>query len=358
MNLNRSFLLGAAFAFFGLLLFAEGLLGWVLASGAWYAHVDPAGDMTSRAELEERIQATPVTGKRSLLVYGDSVLGATALLEHRLPDARNRTLHHHLKEGFRAKGSEILDLGADGLLLPDIEALQRKVGPFSPKNVLLILNFRMFAEEFATGPKALSRKFLRQDMSPAVRDLVGEAEASDREALWGNRLYEGFCEHWILFREAQVLKSLWFAPSRKDFFERQLERVTGHDDAQADIREETLKQRTAGYYKDQIWRTDSLPFRSLQETLNDLMEGAPDVTVVLTPQNAAFLEGILDLPESKKNRRILKDLLEPYKQKGLRYLDWSDHYPKELFLDHCHLTPEGNERYAKDLLEQLQGGRP
>ena len=82
------------------------------------------------------------------------------------------------------------------------------------------------------------------------------------------------------------------------------------------------------------------------------------VTVILTPQNQKFLGSYLDKPSFSWNRKTLAAFMKPYANRGVAYQDWADLSPPGLFLDHCHLTPEGNQRYAGDLAQILRGGKP
>src|SRR5579871_4097701 len=91
MTLSKSFLRGACFSFFGLLLLAEILLRLTVPTGFWYRHFDFSGDMTSLAELRDRIHYA-VPGDHHILLLGDSVLGASSLIEHRIPGAKQKTL--------------------------------------------------------------------------------------------------------------------------------------------------------------------------------------------------------------------------------------------------------------------------
>src|SRR5690349_21511634 len=95
MTLNKSFLMGACLAFFGFLLLSEILLRATVPTGFWYRHFDFSSDMTSLAELQDRIDYAAPEGHRIFLL-GDSVLGGSALMEHRIPDAREKTLSHFL----------------------------------------------------------------------------------------------------------------------------------------------------------------------------------------------------------------------------------------------------------------------
>jgi hypothetical protein len=353
MNLNKSFLWGACVSFLGLILLSEIFLRLSVPAGFWYRHFDFSGDMTSLAELKDRIRYAAPQEHRVLLL-GDSVLGASALMEHRIPQAREKTLYHRLRKDLASRGIPSLSLASDGLLMPDIEGLDPELQPYPPAKILLILNFRMFSEDFAEGSKALSRSFL----TPNLQSRIAPNPVPSAEAKLGDRLYTGMCDHWVLFRETQMAKTLWYYPSQKDFFQHMLEVVVGKNESQSDLIEAALKQKIAPYYKSYLWDRNALPLTCLKRVLDQWTALHIPVQVVLTPQNPKFLGSYLDKPSYRKNRKILAAFLRPYSTSGVDYLDWADRYPASFFLDHCHLTPEGNEKYAKDLAGLLFGGKP
>lgn len=357
MTLTRDFLKGACLSFFGLLLSVEILLRLTIPSGFWYRHFDVSGDMTSRAELRDRIRYA-VPPEHRVLLLGDSVLGASALMEHRIPGARLATLSRILREDLRPDGFNALSLGSDGLLLPDIEGLTAEWKGPPPEKILLLLNFRMFSKEFAEGSKALSRNFLLSNLPEEIRKRLAPETPPGQEARLSDGLYEWMCGHWALFRETQAAKTLWYYPSQKDFFQRQLEGIVGSNDTEADIIEAALKQKVAPYYQPYLWDRGALPFASLKNVLDQWVQRRVPLTVVLTPQNAGFLGSYLDKPSFEKNRKALAAFLKTYRNQGLIYEDWSGKYPPSFFLDHCHLKPEGNRRYAADLQVLLEGKRP
>ncbi len=354
MTLTRDFLKGACLSFFGLLLSVEIFLRLTVPSGLWYRHFDFSGDMTSRAELRDRLHYAVPPDHRVLLL-GDSVLGASALMEHRIPRARLTTLSRILREGLRSEGFNALSLGSDGLLLPDIEGLTAEWNDPQPEKILLLLNFRMFSREFAEGFKALSRDFLLTDLPEDIQKRLAPETPPGQEARLSDGLYQGMCDHWVLFRETQAAKTLWYYPSQKDFFQRLLEGVVGRNDMEADILEAALKQKVAPYYQAYSWDPDALPLTCLKRILDLWSRARLPVTVVLTPQNERFLGSYLDKPSFQKNRKTLSSFLKTYTRRGMVYKDWSGKYPSSFFLDHCHLTPEGNRRYAADLQVLLEG---
>lgn len=357
MNLSKPFLLGACLSLFGLLLLSEAFLRLTVPDGFWYRQFDFSGDMTSMAELRDRIDyATPAD--RRVLLLGDSVLGASALMEHRIPKARSLTLSRLLTRELDGIGFHALSLGSDGLLLPDIEGLTSEFSSRPPEKILLLLNFRMFAKDFNEGSKALSRNFLLGDLPADIQKRLASDPSPSAEAQLSDWLYTDMCFHWTLFRETQMAKILWYYPSQKDFYQRLLERAVGKNEIQSEIIEAALKQKVAPYYQSFLWDPQGLPFISLKKALDQWTGKHIPVLVILTPQNQKFLGSYLDKPSFEKNRKALAALLKPYASSGVIYEDWADRYPQAFFLDHCHLTPEGNQRFAGDLTGFIEKGRP
>jgi hypothetical protein len=351
---SKSFWLGVLCGLFGLLFLAEATVRLTVPRGFWYHHFDISGDLTSLPELRDRIRYS--TSNRPLFLLGDSVLGASALAEHRVPNARTQTLSYQLTGSLAAQGRSALSLGADGNLLTDLLALSQEMPPQPGDQVLLLLNFRMFAKEFAEGPKALAHSFLAADLPVDLQTRVQPDPPLTEEARLSDGLYDRMAQHWMLFRETQMLKTLWYYPSQKDFFQRLLEKLVGTNDTQTEIAEAALKQKIASYYLPYLWPSTSLPETSLKRLLDLYASHQVKVMVILTPQNPKFLGGAVDKPSFQKNRAGLAKFMKTYRGQGIQYQDWADRYPPSLFFDHCHLRPEGNDHYAKDLAALLGAG--
>jgi len=357
MTFNKNFFLGAFLSFVLLVLGAEVLLRSTVPAGFWYRHFDFSGDMTSLAELRDRIQSIHPPERLDLLL-GDSVLGASALMEHRIPEARNKTLSRLLADLLKSPNHISMSLGSDGFLLPDIEGVTAEILKHPPARILLLLNFRMFAKNFNEGPNALSRNFLLGNLPLGIQKKLAPATPPTEESRLSDRLYAAMCDHWFLFREAQMAKTLWYYPSQKDFFQRRLEQIMGRNEDQEEMAEAALKLKTADYYQAYLWDKDGLPFQCLKQCLQQWNQMHIPVVVVLTPQNKKFLGKALDKPSFEKNKRALASFMKPYAVRGIRYQDWSNRYPSSFFLDHCHLNFEGNQQYAGDLAEVLKGVAP
>jgi hypothetical protein len=353
MTESKSFWIGMFSSFFILLIVAELFCCFAARNGFWYDHFDLSGDMTSLPEIQDRLHY--LSGKpRPVVLFGDSVLGASALMEHRVPEARSFSLSKLLKAQGQSSGLFCLSLASDGLLLPDIEALTTELEKTPPEKILLLLNFRMFAKVYAGGPDALSRKFLLNDLSPEFLSRVGAGCESPAESRLSEGLYAWMCRTSAFFRDSQMLKTLWYYPSQKDFFQKLLERIMGAPEGQEDLQEAALKLKVASYYQPNSWSPTDLPFACLKSAISRWEKKRIRVFVVLTPQNAKFLGERFDKPSFEANRKAVAAFFKINVSPLVAYQDWSLRYPPSLFLDHCHLTSEGNERYAKELMKYME----
>jgi hypothetical protein len=338
-----SFVAGAAAGFLLLLLACEASSRSAARSGFWYRRFDFSGTLTSLPELRDRIRWARAHDS-SLFLLGDSVLGASALVEHGATNARKKTVAAFLAEIGDQKGWFVQSLGADGLLLADLEAIGREIREPPAQRVLLVLNFRMFSSEFQSPRKALSRDFLTPSLPDELRQLR-RAEAGSVEARLAGRLSALACEHWFLFRTTQLLRTLWFFPTQLDFYRRMEGGLVGEGEDR-DLQEAALRLKVASYYEDR-WDDSSVAFRTLGRLLEVLGKSATRTVVVLTPQNPDFVTGSREVVE--RNRGLLERFVKERETASLTYHDWSARYPAGDFLDHCHLAAEANRTYARDL---------
>ena len=329
-------LLSAAATFLVLSVASEGASRLAARTGFWYRRLDLAGTVTSLPELEERIRWAAAQPRPAFLL-GDSVLGASALLEHgtKESEARRETLAACLRRREARAGRHVESLAADGMLVPDLEAVGRLARHAPPQKALLLLNVRMFAREFQDPKKSVSREFFGGLLPPGV---VARSGSSIEKSV-----PEWAVEHSSLLRASAMLKSLWYFPTRRDFFRRAAERVLGPD-GDPELQEAALRLKVGGYYRD-LWDAASPGFRSLERTLRDLSERTSAV-VVLTPQNPDFVE---DPALLRRNGATLEAFVRSRGLPRVRYRDWSERFPSDRFLDHCHLTAAGNREYAEDL---------
>jgi hypothetical protein len=332
---DRAFQAGFLFALLFWLVGAE-VFCRAGAAGLWYRHFDFSGRLVSRPELRDRL-AYFTRQPATVCLLGDSVAGASALIENRIPNAAQSSLTGRLQAHCEGQGRHLFSLSADGLLVPDIESIATEFDTARPDTVLILLNYRMFAPEFQTDGAA-SRAFLAGNgtsLGATIEVLAHRYSA--------------------LFRSTQLLKSLWYFPSQKDFFQQQLERWFPNP-RDADLAEAALMLKVAPYYRNVAWQTDSAAFRSLGRLLDHLRTQHLPARIVFTPQNVTFLHDVLSPDQFRDNRAVLDAFVHVHAGTETVYFDWAERYPARSFLDHCHLTRDGNDQYARDLVALLVGG--
>lgn len=344
---DRVFVLGAATSFLVLLLATE-VVARFTTSRLWlYDRFDVSGALTSLPELEDRIRWAR-SAPRSLVLLGDSVLGTTALLEHGESDARGKTLPRVLQS---VRGERVVSLGADGLVPLDLLAIARTVsrsaGGTEAPGLVLVVNFRMLAREHETEDRRLSRPFLAGGLEEGQRP--GKAGGAFEESVLSARLFDAASRQLLLFRSAQLLRTLWYHPTQRDRVQRMVESALGRPPV-GDVEEAALRMRILPFYQEPF-REGAPALDALVATIREL-RAVGDPIVVLSPQNPDVLEEAGD--GVAQSRALLRSAVS--RAGATRYLDLADHLAAPFFLDHCHLTPEGNRRFAEELSRALGTG--
>ena len=113
------------------------------------------------------------------------------------------------------------------------------------------------------------------------------------------------------------------------------------------MREAALEMRVAPFYRNS-WATAAQSFGALRTLLRSSRSVPGRLTIVLSPQNPDVVRAVGNAATVEANRRHLAAFLHA-EAAGTRYEDWLARYAPALFLDHCHLTAEGNRRLAADL---------
>jgi hypothetical protein len=349
--LDRRVAATAAVTFLLLLAFAELVSRGLSSAGALYGQISLSGVITSLPELEDRVRWGLRGQSPPVLLLGDSVLGASAMCERGQPGARRSTLPSALADRRAPVRSRVVSLAADGLVPGDLEAisyvLERTVSRLArPARVVLVVNVRMLASELDREGQRVSREFLLPALPPASRaELV---PAAPRGEAIGTRLYGGAASASALFRLSQQLRTLWYYPTPADARQRLVEAVFGKPPA-GDVEEAALRMRVEGFYQE-LWREDAPAARALRRLIPALRHADPRLLVVFSPQNPSYLEK--GGPEvATANANLLRTIVG--KGDTVSFVDLSAAFGEKLFLDHCHLTAEGNLRLAEEIDRRL-----
>lgn len=278
--------------------------------------------LVSEPLLKQRLRALADPAPKTLLLLGDSVLWGSALRERGIRDWRTQTPGSAVAQALPADW-RLVELSADGLMLPDLEALLERGLALKPAAVVLELNYRML------GPDAPhSRPWLDPQAKPGF-----DAE-------------EALRRHWRLFRFGELASATLFDPSLKDVLSGVVDRIFGTE-ADEDGRQALLDLKLQPYYSSPA-QADSHPaLQALRRISTRLREAQVPAFVFLTPQNLERVEDLLDRPAYDANRKALARAAQ-----GLRYADWSNRRPKQgAFLDHCHFDAAGNAELGRWIAE-------
>lgn len=350
--LDRRVAAAAALTFLLLLAFAELVSRGLSSTGVLYGRISLSGVLTSLPELEGRVRWGLRGQSPPVLLLGDSVLGASAMCERGQPGARRSTMPAALAGRRAPMRSRVVSLAADGLVPGDLEAisyvLEKTVSRSArPARVVLVVNVRMLASELDREGQRVSRDFLLPALPPASCAELVPSAALEGEAV-GTRLYGGAASASALFRVSQQLRTLWYYPTPADARQRLVEAVFGKPPV-GDVEEAALRMRVEGFYKE-LWREDAPAARTLRRLIPALRHADPRLLVVFSPQNPSFMaKGGPELAAANAN--LLRTIVGPGASGS--FVDLSAAFGEELFLDHCHMTPEGNLRLAEEIDRRL-----
>jgi len=350
--LDRRTAATAALTFMLLAGCAELVSRGLSSSRALYGRISLSGVLTSLPGLEDGVRWGLRGQSPPVLLLGDSVLGASAMFERGRPDARRSTVPAALAGRRASMRSRVVSLAADGLVPGDLEAIayvldQTVSRSARPARVVLVVNVRMLASELDRDGQRVSRDFLLPALPPSSRAELVPAATSRGEAI-GTRLYGAAASASVLFRLSQQLRALWYYPTPADARQRLVEVVFGKPPT-GDVEEAALRMRVEGFYQE-LWREDAPAVRALRRLIPALRHADPRLLVVFSPQNPSYMaRGGPELEAANAN--LLRTIVGPGASGS--FVDLSSAFGEALFLDHCHLTAEGNLRLAEEIDRRL-----
>jgi hypothetical protein len=233
------------------------------------------------------------------------------------------------------------------MLPADMAAALMLPSPRLRGQLVVVLNVRMFSPDFQVAGKDLFFAFLKRDSPYGADSLFGMSD----EAL-GSRLFNAATYSSALFRLLYQTRGLWFAPNPQATFQVLFERVFG-DTTDKDLKDAILKSRVESFYAPRQWMESDPQVSKLLELARNATSQGGRVLVLMAPQNPQFLPTSEAELQLRRNVGHLEVLLNEIG--GVRFHSFVDAYPADYFLDHCHLSPQGNEKFAQAIVEQMEG---
>ena len=305
-----------------------------------YRFLDVTGYTTSIHEINDRLKYYRSLDTNVLLL-GDSILGPSALLENVVDRSRDQTLTKFLQEELNPQNIKAVNFGADGLLLPDMATISQEVVKHDFPLTILLINMRMLSDVFNTPAKA----FFNSNLA-----LNSTLETTEQAA--GDVIFDTLAKSLVSFRRLQQLRSLWFMPNPESVFQRMIEQFSPVKDR--DFKEMTLRQKVSQFYQSKTPDNQDYFFVALNKILELYMKNNQSLLIVFSPQNPEFVYGrnIKELLNSKIS--AISNEVARYQTAKIKFTSYAEAYKRsDIFLDHCHLTPEGNKLFAKDLVKLI-----
>jgi hypothetical protein len=299
----------------------------------------------SKALLKDRLAATGVLrqGKRLCVVLGDSVFYGSALREKGLASWASQTPPAYLREQLGPDWL-VLDLSADGLQILDLLALLRATSSLKPDAVALELNMRMLAPEAGSPPACMSRPWLAEWLG--AEQPVFRAASVEKRSF--ERLHDALTRISAVVRYAELARYQLFQPSAKDLSAAAVKaRMPGGEELESDV---LLDMKIRPYYAGPKADEFHLGRKALGPLAREIKKLNSTAFVFLTPQNLERISEFLDREAWKANRA---SFALPFRNAKIDYADLAQSMSPVLFLDHCHLIPQGNALLATTISKRL-----
>lgn len=302
------------------------------------------GYLSSAAYVQDILSAA--RDSHSVVMMGDSILGPSALREHHVENPQRNQLSAILRTMLKSSNVPVVTVSADGMLPADMAAALMLPSPRLTNHLIVVLNVRMFSPDFQVAGRDFFFSFLKKE-SPYSGDPL--FRISD-EAL-GSRLFNAATQSSTLFRLLYQMRGLWFTPNPQAAFQVLFERAFG-EATDGDLKEAILRSRVQSFYAPRLWMESDVQISKLLELARSAISQGGRILVVMAPQNPQFLPTPEAALQLRRNVARLEVLLKEID--GVRFHSFVDAYPTEYFLDHCHLSPQGNETFARAIIEQME----
>ena len=299
----------------------------------------------STLEVEELITlALEDPAERVAFFLGDSVLRGGALAARGHERWREDSVIGQVRDLVPGDVSfAVYDLSFDGMLPADMLELIRRIESRDPEGRIELT--------VELSPRYLSRAYSGPGLAFARPWLATPKAAESPIRSLANRFVPaGMGRHRLGLANARIV-----LPETVRRPENCLRPLANTVPAGADPMAAALHRwRIAGHFLDLDFGDDSVQVRALREIGAMAASSARSSLFFLCPLNAAYLVSSGDRAELPEAGPFLAGLVDDGESLRVQVRSFDDHaFPLETFLDHCHLTPSGNERLALRILGSL-----
>ncbi|MGE0383652.1 MAG: hypothetical protein AB7Q97_02920 [Gammaproteobacteria bacterium] len=322
--------------------------------------VSDAIDIQSPAALVTKATYTARFQGRRIVLIGDSLVVGEAMALSGNRDWRRHTLSVALEEELSARTPErpvlVMNLGMNGAVPADVEALVGAMLPQKPDVIVLDVSLRSFSLDFAEGAARNSRTWLADGL---------QLTASGRlPALSGERGFEALVTRlmtnsWRTYQMRDFVRSRWLDGEPRDVVKRLRERLerdnlTNH----ADTNEMMLLMRVRKRYASSTLDYSNTQFAALMRTIAKMRVAGQHAVIFYAKENPRLLAGLMDEERYATMLHELEEAIVGASGPEITYLGPLADLHAGNYLDHVHVDAQGYGIYARHLameIARLQG---
>ncbi|MCP3940383.1 MAG: SGNH/GDSL hydrolase family protein [Desulfobacteraceae bacterium] len=315
-------------------------------------HFNPAySNFKSPEEILFQAKSKVGIKKPYVLILGNSVMTNDALKTNGVLKPQDKGISSLLEKKISNKipGVSVLNLSMNGMLANDFQGLTNLLLQHAQKPSLVIfqIDYRLFSSVHGTEGY-LSRKWL----IPFVSDKEGNPSAFESQV--SKRNIDLFTYKKILLNSNAyiLLRGGWGNISQ--MITQQLPLREKFDVGKMDSvldKEMSLKLMVAHYYSHSEEYSYSTAYKILEMIIKKYVDNQIPVLLVFSPVNFNFLQESINLKTYAYNVNNIEKTITSRFGRGsnVQYFSLENIFSNDLFIDHCHLTEEGNKK-AADLI--------
>lgn len=127
----------------------------------WFLRHAPEGYLSSAPYVRDLLNVAH--DSNAAILMGDSILGSSALREHRVDNAGRFQLSTILREDLSSQNRPVITVAADGMLPADMVGALTLAPKMIGGPLVVVLNVRMFSPEFQVAEKEFFFPFLKKE---------------------------------------------------------------------------------------------------------------------------------------------------------------------------------------------------
>ena len=286
-----------------------------------------------------------------VVLLGDSLIYGQTMEERGDSQWREHTLSAVLEKNLRSRqpGKDILvlNLGINGALPSDLNALAQLVIPCGIDLLIADIHLRPFSDDFANPDSQFGRPWLRDFAINRQGDVhLGKGMASFCSAILLN--------HWDLYRFRGIVQANIFQSGFMQWGKRARATMAGGNKTNSDDFGDTILLMKLKKRLSTANLQDTNPQRkSFEEMLKYLEKGNQNTIFFYARENPDQLSRVMPDSAYKNLKNQILSIIRSYSRPNLRFVDSAPDLEPANYLDFLHVNAKGYEILASHLLKKI-----